>query len=100
MTIDSLPRAVSQILVPEFQIPIPKKEEMSAAKDIEAAIQKGTGYSPSEISDYSQKSMGIDPAFGLSAFGIVIMQRADNQIQIMNSPLLMSADTLIISGDI
>jgi hypothetical protein len=54
-------------------------------KDIEAAIQKGTQYSPSEINDYSQKSMGIDPAFGSSAFGIVITQRADNQIQIMHA---------------
>jgi hypothetical protein len=54
-------------------------------KDIEAAIQKGTGYSPSEINDYSQKSMGIDPAFGSSAFGIVITQRVDNQIQIMHA---------------
>jgi hypothetical protein len=28
-------------------------------KDIEAAIQKGTQYSPSVINDYSQKSMGV-----------------------------------------
>jgi hypothetical protein len=41
-------------------------------KDIEAAIQKGTQYSPDQINDFSQKSMGIDPAFGSSAFGIVI----------------------------
>jgi hypothetical protein len=54
-------------------------------KDIEAAIQKGTGYSPDQINDYSQKSMGIDPAFGSSAFGIVITQRVDNQIQIMHA---------------
>jgi hypothetical protein len=54
-------------------------------KDIEAAIQKGTGYNPSEINDYSQKSMGIDPAFGSSVFGIVITQRVDNQIQIIHA---------------
>lgn len=54
-------------------------------KDIEAAIQKGTQYSPDQINDYSQKSMGIDPAFGSSAFGIVITQRVDNQIQIMHA---------------
>jgi hypothetical protein len=54
-------------------------------KAIEAAIQKGAGYSPSEINDYSQKSMGIDPSFGSSAFGIVITQRVDNQIQIMHA---------------
>ncbi len=29
--------------------------------------------------------MGIDPAFGSSAFRIVITQRADNQIQIMHA---------------
>jgi hypothetical protein len=54
-------------------------------KDIEAAIQKGTQYNPDQINDYSQKSMGIDPAFGSSAFGIVITQRVDNQIQIMHA---------------
>jgi hypothetical protein len=55
-------------------------------KDIEATIQKGLSYSPDhQINDYSQKSMGIDPTFGSSAFGIVITQRADNQIQIMQT---------------
>jgi hypothetical protein len=54
-------------------------------KDIEAAIQKGAGYNPEQINDFSQKSMGIDPAFGSSAFGIVITQRSDNQIQIMHA---------------
>jgi hypothetical protein len=54
-------------------------------KDIEAAIQKGIGYRPDQINHFSQKSMGIDPAFGSSAFGIVITQRADNQIQIMHA---------------
>jgi hypothetical protein len=55
-------------------------------KDIEASIQKGAQYSPDhQINHFSQKSMGIDPAFGSSAFGIVITQRADNQIQIMHA---------------
>jgi hypothetical protein len=54
-------------------------------KDIESAIQKGTQYSPSEINHFSQKSMGIDPAFGSSSFGIVITQWVDNQIQIMHA---------------
>jgi hypothetical protein len=38
-----------------------------------------------QINHFSQKSMGIDPAFGSSAFGIVITQRSDNQIQIMHA---------------
>jgi hypothetical protein len=54
-------------------------------KDIEAAIQKGLSYNPDQINSFSQKSMGIDPAFGSSAFGIVITQWVDNQIQIMHA---------------
>jgi hypothetical protein len=42
-------------------------------KDIDTAIEKG----------FSQKSVGLDPAWGSSAFGIVVTQWVDNQIQIM-----------------
>jgi hypothetical protein len=47
-------------------------------KDIEAAIQKGTGYNPDQINDYAQKSMGIDPAFGSSAFGKLSLSLFEN----------------------
>src|ERR671931_2575467 len=54
-------------------------------KDIEAAIEKGRKYNPDVISSsyFTSKSMGIDPAYGSSAFGIVVTQWIDNHIQIL-----------------
>jgi hypothetical protein len=48
-------------------------------KDIEAAIEKGRKYNPDEFNPYyfTPKSMGIDPAWGSSAFGIVVTQWPD-----------------------
>ena len=44
-------------------------------KDIEIALDKGSKYDPpsnvDEVNYYTQKSMGIDPGFGSSAFGVV-----------------------------
>jgi hypothetical protein len=56
-------------------------------KDIEAAIEKGRKYSPDAIgpSYFTSKSMGIDPAYGSSAFGIVVTQWIDNHIQILHA---------------
>ena len=54
-------------------------------KDIEAAIEKGRKYNPDIIGSlyFTSKSMGIDPAYGSSAFGIVVTQWVDNHIQIL-----------------
>ena len=56
-------------------------------KDIEAAIEKGRKYDPAVVfnqySHFASVSMGIDPAYGSSAFGIVVTQWADNHIQIL-----------------
>jgi hypothetical protein len=66
-------------------------------KDIEAAIEKRRKYNPDDFSPYyfTPKSMGIDPAYGSSAFGIVVTQWADDHIQIMhaepNNPNLRKA---------
>jgi hypothetical protein len=54
-------------------------------KDIEAAIQRGNNYDPAEINYYSQKSMGIDPGFGSSEFGVVVVERADGQLKILHA---------------
>jgi hypothetical protein len=56
-------------------------------KDIEAAIEKGSKYNPDTIgsSYFTSKSMGIDPAWGSSAFGIVVTQCVDNHIQILHA---------------
>src|SRR5918911_602403 len=53
-------------------------------KDIEAAIEKGRKYNPDTIgsSYFTSKSMGIDPAWGSSAFGIVVTQFVDGIVQI------------------
>jgi hypothetical protein len=56
-------------------------------KDIEAAIEKGRKYNPDVIgsSYFTSKSMGIDPAWGSSPFGIVVTQWVDNHIQILHA---------------
>jgi hypothetical protein len=57
------------------------------AKDIEAAIEKGRKYNPDDFNQFyfSSRSMGIDPAYGSSAFGIVVTQWEDNHIQILHA---------------
>ena len=56
-------------------------------KDIESEIEKGRKYNPDAIgsSYFTSKSMGIDPAYGSSAFGIVVTQWVDNHIQILHA---------------
>jgi hypothetical protein len=56
-------------------------------KDIEAAIEKGRKHNPDAIgsSYFTSRSMGIDPAWGSSAFGIVVTHWADNHIQILHA---------------
>ena len=54
-------------------------------KDIEAAMEKGRKYNPDAIgsSYFTSVSMGIDPAYGSSAFGIVVTQFVDDHIEIL-----------------
>ena len=40
-------------------------------------------YNPLLINSYSDKSIGIDPGFGSSLFGIYITQFVDGQIQVL-----------------
>jgi hypothetical protein len=56
-------------------------------KDIEAAIDKGRKYDPTNFNPlyFTSTSMGIDPAYGSSAFGIVVTQWVDNHIQILHA---------------
>jgi hypothetical protein len=56
-------------------------------KDIEAAIEKGRKYNPDVIgpSYFTSKSMGIDPAYGSSAFGAVVTQWVDGIVQILHA---------------
>jgi hypothetical protein len=52
-------------------------------KDIEKAIQLGNKYDPNRIVVDSQKVLGLDPGWGSSAFGVVLLQVADRQIQVL-----------------
>ena len=58
-------------------------------KDTQIAIEKGDNYNPpdgvDEVNYYTQKSMGIDPGFGSSAFGVVVTQKSDNEIQVLEA---------------
>jgi hypothetical protein len=63
-------------------------------KDIEAAIAKGRNYDPNAIDlfHFFSRSMGIDPAYGSSAFGIVVTQWADGVIQVLYADEFHRAD--------
>ena len=54
-------------------------------KDIEAALEMGRKYNPDNFNPYTftSVSMGIDPAYGSSAFGIVVTQWEDNHIHVL-----------------
>jgi hypothetical protein len=49
--------------------------------DIDRAISKK--YDPDNINRYASKSMGIDPAWGSSAFGIVVTQLVNDVVQVL-----------------
>ena len=53
-------------------------------KDIDAALDKGTN-DQVQANRMSPKSMGIDPGFGSSPFGIVITQMTDGYIHILHA---------------
>jgi hypothetical protein len=52
---------------------------------IEAPIEKGRKYNPDVIVPFTSTSMGIDPAWGSSAFGIIVTQWDDETVQIMHA---------------
>jgi hypothetical protein len=59
-------------------------------KDIEAAIAMGRKYNPdafnsNQFYSFTSRSMGIDPGYGSSAFGVVVTQWVDDHIQILHA---------------
>ena len=55
-------------------------------KDIEAAIEKGKRLQVQQFSNincYTQKSVGLDPGFGSSAFGVCITELVDGVINVL-----------------
>jgi hypothetical protein len=53
-------------------------------KDIEAAIEKGK-HLPDSGKSYTQKSVGLDPGFGSSNFGVCITELVDGQINVVHA---------------
>ena len=53
--------------------------------DMERAIKKGKLYDPDVFIGYTQKSIGLDPGFGSSPFGVVITEWVNNRIQILHA---------------
>jgi len=51
--------------------------------EIENAIAKGENYDPDRAIEMCAKSMGIDPGWGSSPFGIIVTQFVDKLIQIV-----------------
>jgi hypothetical protein len=54
-------------------------------KDIEAAIEKGKRLSTQWTNSYTQKSVGLDPGFGSSAFGVCLTELIDGQINVLHA---------------
>ena len=52
-------------------------------KDIDRAVMLGKQYDPNRVVVGANKVLGIDSGFGSSAFGIVLLQVADNIIQVL-----------------
>ncbi len=53
-------------------------------KDIEAAIEKGVRLSASN-NVYTQKSVGLDPGFGSSNFGVCITELVDGMVNVLHA---------------
>ncbi|MGB8034194.1 MAG: hypothetical protein WCF03_10285, partial [Nitrososphaeraceae archaeon] len=58
-------------------------------KDIDTAIERGTKYNPpntiDDVNFSARKVLACDPGFGSSAFGVVLAQQSDTQIQILEA---------------
>jgi hypothetical protein len=57
-------------------------------KDIEAAMERGRNLRllrESSNNSYTQKSVGLDPGFGSSAFGVCITELIDGQVNVLHA---------------
>lgn len=62
-------------------------------KDIEAAMQRGRTLSANFTNNsYTQKSVGIDPGYGSSAFGICVTELVDGLINVVYADEFVRAD--------
>ena len=54
-------------------------------KDIEAAIEKGRNVGYDKRNFYTQKSVGLDPGFGSSNFGVCITELRDGLVNVVHA---------------
>jgi hypothetical protein len=52
-------------------------------KDIDRAVELGKQYNPNRVIVEANKVLGIDPGWGSSAFGLVLLQVANGRIEVM-----------------
>jgi hypothetical protein len=52
-------------------------------KDIDRAVELGKKYNPNRVVVESQKVLGLDPGWGSSAFGVVLLQVANGRIEVL-----------------
>jgi len=53
-------------------------------KDIEVAMEKGRKFTES-VNQYTQKSVGLDPGFGSSNFGVCITELVDGMVNVLHA---------------
>lgn len=56
-------------------------------KDIDLAVEKGKLYNPDIVDSmhFTKRSLGVDPAWGSSAFGLVVTEWVDNHVRILHA---------------
>ena len=52
-------------------------------KDIDRAVELGKKYDPNRVVVESQKVLGLDPGWGSSAFGVVLLQFTNGRIEVL-----------------
>jgi hypothetical protein len=52
---------------------------------MERTIKKGKLYDQDVVNGYTHNSIGLDPGFGSSPFGVVITEWVNNRIQILHA---------------
>ena len=60
-------------------------ENIFRTKDIDAAIEKGRKLTNVNFTGYTQKSVGLDPGFGSSNFGVSITELVDGIVNVLHA---------------
>lgn len=53
------------------------------SKDIDRALELGKKYDPNRVVVESEKLLGLDPGWGISAFGVCLLQVANGRIEVL-----------------